>query len=418
MTTTENPSESGQVMVFLVIAVVVLLGFAALAIDGGMVYSDRRHAQNASDAASLAGGAAAALTFENEGVTYSNWNCSSSGVLIAEQDAINGAIDRAASNDFTIDDDLADANGVTTTCGETDMGGYTDKHLDITVNISSTTDTAFAHFVYNGPLRNQVEAVTRVRPRSPLAYGHAIVALNDADCSGNQNGAIFGGSSEVTVNGGGIWTNGCLRGTGGAYDVSVTGGSVNYAGMTSGTMNFDPPETNVPDSLPPSSYAVPTPDCSDPSAHNVVNLTLHNGTLDLSPGLWCVSGQVRINGGTFTGTGITIYLPTGDVTISGNADVSLASAGRDPDPSPAIAGVLFYVAEGDVDLEGNNDSNYLGLVYAPNGTIKARGTSGTEPTFHTQFIGWNVDVSGNANIDINFDMGEEYTKPAAIELYK
>jgi uncharacterized membrane protein len=60
-----HSSESGQVLVLLVLGVVVLFGFAALAVDGGMVYSDRRHAQMGSDASSLAGGGAAALYMEN-----------------------------------------------------------------------------------------------------------------------------------------------------------------------------------------------------------------------------------------------------------------------------------------------------------------------------------------------------------------
>jgi uncharacterized membrane protein len=46
-------SEKGQAIVLLVLSFVVLLGFAALAIDGSMIYSDRRTAQNAADAAAF-----------------------------------------------------------------------------------------------------------------------------------------------------------------------------------------------------------------------------------------------------------------------------------------------------------------------------------------------------------------------------
>ena len=70
-----NFSEKGQVLVLVVLSVVGLLGFAALAIDGSMVYSDRRHAQNAADAASLAGGGEAAMELENNSVTYATWTC-------------------------------------------------------------------------------------------------------------------------------------------------------------------------------------------------------------------------------------------------------------------------------------------------------------------------------------------------------
>ncbi len=81
---TYRNSERGQAMVFLVISIVVLLGFVALAIDGGMAYSDRRHSQNGADASSLAGGGAAALSLDNDaaagypGVGWEDWDCNSS----------------------------------------------------------------------------------------------------------------------------------------------------------------------------------------------------------------------------------------------------------------------------------------------------------------------------------------------------
>jgi uncharacterized membrane protein len=58
-------TENGQALVLIALAFVAMLGFVALAIDGGMIYSDRRFAQNGADAASLAGGGKAALSLEN-----------------------------------------------------------------------------------------------------------------------------------------------------------------------------------------------------------------------------------------------------------------------------------------------------------------------------------------------------------------
>ena len=51
-------SESGQVIVILALALVGLLGFSALAIDGSMVFADRRFSQSGADAAALAGAGA------------------------------------------------------------------------------------------------------------------------------------------------------------------------------------------------------------------------------------------------------------------------------------------------------------------------------------------------------------------------
>src|SRR5919109_3644109 len=46
-------SEKGQALILITLAAVGIFAFAALAIDGSMVFSDRRHAQNAADTAAL-----------------------------------------------------------------------------------------------------------------------------------------------------------------------------------------------------------------------------------------------------------------------------------------------------------------------------------------------------------------------------
>src|SRR5688572_3165541 len=47
-------SEKGQALVLIAFAAVGLFAFTALSVDGGRVFSDRRHAQNAADTAALA----------------------------------------------------------------------------------------------------------------------------------------------------------------------------------------------------------------------------------------------------------------------------------------------------------------------------------------------------------------------------
>ena len=48
-------NESGQAMVFVALFLVVLMGFAALAVDVGAMTVQRSKLQNAADAAALAG---------------------------------------------------------------------------------------------------------------------------------------------------------------------------------------------------------------------------------------------------------------------------------------------------------------------------------------------------------------------------
>ncbi len=430
--------EEGQVMVFLSLVLVGLLGFAALALDGGMLFSDRRHAQNAADSASLAGASAAAYYMRSNNVNYNAFICGTSGTVYTEAAAEIEAINRAASNDYVIDNDISDNHGVSIQCEITDMLSYQDKHIDVTTKITKDTNSNFAHLFYNGPLRNEVEAVTRVYPPAPLAFGKAIVALNQSDCSGNNYGVIFSGTSQTTVTGGGVWSNGCLTGNGSSFTVTVNNGGVGFAGSSTGTLtNINPSPAYIPNTLPDYSTGVAEPNCSGLPNRTVPksgDATLQAGVYDeikwtggvltLSPGLYCITGSkgVSISGGSLIGDGVTIFLTNGGVTINGNVDpVDLRAPEESPDPLPALAGVLMFLAEGSsetISVTGNSTTFYLGTIYAPDGDLYFSGTSGTNPTFNTQLIGYNVEVSGGATIDINFNDDENFEKPPYMDLLK
>ena len=47
--------RGGQILVLVALALFVLVGFVALAVDVGHIYRERRHMQNAADAGALAG---------------------------------------------------------------------------------------------------------------------------------------------------------------------------------------------------------------------------------------------------------------------------------------------------------------------------------------------------------------------------
>jgi hypothetical protein len=431
-------NESGQVMAFLAICFVALLGIAALALDGGMIFADRRHAQNAADASSLAGGSGAAHFMRTYNINYNAFICGTSGALSAQVAAENAAISQAVFNDYVIDNDISDNHGVTVNCEIVDKGSYHDKHLDITTKIIRETTTNFAHLVFDGPTENQVEAIARVYPPAPLAFGKAIIALNEDACSGNQNGVVFSGTSDTTVKGGGVWSNGCLTGNGTGFTVDVINGGVGFAGTSTGTLtNISPPPQHIPSPLPDFSTTVPQPDCSslfDRTVPTTADATLEpgiydrikwtNGNLTMQPGLYCVTGSqgVDISGGSVIGDGVTIYVTTGGVTINGNVSpVDLRAPEETPDPAPAVPGILFYLDLGntnEINITGNSTSFYLGTVYAPDGDLFFSGTSGTNPTYNTQLIGNNVEVSGGATIDINFLDDENYEKPPYLDLLK
>ena len=94
---THPVSERGQVLVFIALAIIGLVGITGLAIDGSSVLADRRHAQNAADTAALAG----ALTYIQQCELS---GCDDAGEIASARSAMKvDAFDRADSNGYTGD---------------------------------------------------------------------------------------------------------------------------------------------------------------------------------------------------------------------------------------------------------------------------------------------------------------------------
>ncbi len=438
--------ESGQVIVLLAVGLLALLGLTAVAIDGGMIYADRRYDQNAADAASYAAAGAAAMSLENNQITYYGFDCGRQDVINAGSDGVNAAVARAASNNFAVDNNIDDQQGVVASCGIEkidNVGALYDKHLDFRTMISSDLQTAFAHLFYKGNVRNTVEATTRVRPRSDLAYGYAITSLSDS-CS-NSNGMDFSGDSTVKVHTTGIFSNSCITTNGGILVQTIAGPSGTQPAVayydtltpngTSGTV--DAPKLNTNQKVP--REHVPAPDCaaagndynSQPSLpkdtltdiepgryHNGIKLT-NDDILNMKPGLYCLYGDFDAQGGEVYGTGVTIYMVSGSMKITGQTKVQLEAPMGEA--KPAIRGMLFYAAEDNLashQLSGGSESWFTGTIYAPYGSLEIGGNNGVGLTFTTQIVANYVKVHGTEDMEINFDAVNTYNHPAYVELYR
>ncbi len=231
-----------------------------------------------------------------------------------------------------------------------------------------------------------------------LAGGYAIVALNPADCKGQQNGLLFHGTSYTQLKGKAI-SNGCLRSVGTHL---VEAAAVEYV------KQYDNKNSKV--KIVPEPYQVNTPvtvnvaapNCSDPAAKQM-NGKDFKGNVNLTPGLYCITGDVTMNAGdVVTGDDVTLYFLNGKVTINGGATVKLSAPSRD-DASPALKNILFYVpgASGKgqpVKINGNSDSYFTGTIYAPGSDVDFLGTSHAEGCENTQVIGWNVRIGGTSDV--------------------
>jgi hypothetical protein len=450
MNTKINP-ESGQAIVLLVISLVVLLGFTALALDGGMVYSDRRSAQNIVDTAALAGGGSAASSLVELQILYEDFGdkCDSSLEEIARQ----AAIARAGTNSHNIDTTGFDA---VATC----VNGAPLKYIKVETSLTTSTQTSFAHLLFNGPLQNTVHAETRVYPITSLYYGNSVVSLNDT-C--DPRGIDVRGTGDIYIVGGGVFSNSCIYGNGNitvhvSQDGGEGGGAINHVWPavddgfeTDGGAVFwpDPVEVDEPFQM----YDIDVncngldprtdPNGLDPHATVPIepgiypSINWQNGNLILEPGLYCVTGDISFSGGTVTTNssfssgvdprdeerGVTFYSLNGSFSATSNVEVelyapSICDGSVDNGCPPAIQNLLIYMENGDIDARGGSTAYYTGTIYAPKGHVEAGGNTAQGSQYHVQLIGWTVWLHGTPGIEFTFNSDENYKIPAMMDLHR
>jgi len=171
--------ERGQSVVLLALALVGLLAFAGLAIDGGRILSERAHAQAAADAAAMA----------------------AVNSLCAGENPIAPAFELAESNGYANDGDY---NTVAVNHPPT-SGSYAGDNDYIEVLIDANLSGTLVSTVYSGPLALTVRAVSFCHSGTSgiVGGGNAIISLHP-----DMRKAFWGtGNGEVTVTSGGMYIN-------------------------------------------------------------------------------------------------------------------------------------------------------------------------------------------------------------------
>jgi hypothetical protein len=452
-----NRQESGQIIVLFAVSLVVILVVAALAVDGGILYSERRFAQNAADAASMAGGSA--ILYSNlESKNFicpagSTYNASTNGFtdtgnLVAK--AFLAARNSAGINNFAglpylgytkngvvIEDYGIDQNhGIVIACDSSTKN----KYVDVQVKITAQVETSFAQLIFPDALLTTNEAVTRVEPGHNFGYGNAIVSLSKTCQNTGDGGTYFHGSAAtIKIKGAGTHSNSCLVGSGNNLEVIIdedkdlnlvdSDADENPAGIfpyngNQPILDIDYPEEPVCGTGTSTSVRV-TNTTVTLSPGNYSEIDISGGNVTFSPGLYCLTGDISITGGKSVGDGVTFYVKgtRNDVTITGNATALLAAPS---DPENILFGMLFFMDDantGTIKLVGTNGSYFSGVVYSPNGFIDIGGTSSTTTyssdlcakittlleetceatTFSTQIIGKSVRVKGDGKLDILYN---------------
>ena len=427
---TNTNSERGQALIMIVIGLVVLLGFTALAIDGGMVFSDRRHAQNAADAAALAG----ALQKAN---------------LNSDSDAIMAALNSAGSNGFgdpQVDVQISEHNNYS--------GGY---YL-VTVDITSTTETSLAKLFIGNSITNRVTATARARWSQPALPGYALASMGNCVAEGdNLLGTTGGGNSGgIESFDGGMFVNapetsgnqcsidppsssgatGIIAEPG--YQISSVG-SVNYGGV--GNLSPTPIETGINGGSPIDDPLanLPVPTCKfngsvAPGSPAQYNPGKFKGSMISSgvyaPGIYCIDGNVKLSGKEgIVGDGVLFYFMNGSLEFTGQAGLSITGPTLDNCLGPAgeswasctYMGMAIFSSRSNtntIEVRGNGGSAVVGMIYAMRGTVMARGGGSTpdETEVWGQIIARRVLNNGNGSLRVTFNPSSTVWKKPEISL--
>ena len=420
--------EEGQALLLLAVALVGILGFAALALDGGNLYTEQRRAQAAADNAVMA----AAYT-RMRGITDT---VTLRGLALAS----------AAGNDYSND---AASNWVAYYKPPL-HGPLAGNNAYMEVMITQTVPTALAHLVFGiSPIPVTVYAVAHATPPSPIMPGYAIAAFH-VGCDAN-NFTPRGGVGSI-IKDGGVFVNsepGCEE------SINTSGGGARLATTSSGDCPDDsiPPdqpggcfinggypidigglqdssESDVCPAPPPAIdwwsspgtvcnfYPAPNEqadqiigfdiglDSSDftcgpnrdslltgagpytlqPGSYTDMNTAGGNGDLFLQPGIYCITSTGPsfsiMNADSIIGHGVFIYIadPAAEFKFAGNGTLDLSApfdgenglncAATPNDPlCKTVKGIVLFKPDG----LNTCDNDHIGIDFSGNGDMVVRG---------------------------------------------
>ena len=413
----KNKSEQGQAIVLIALAIIGMVSLTALAIDGGLAFADRRHAQNAADTAAMS----AALS------------------KLRGHNPNTAALTIASANGY---DNNGTSNTVTVTTSATPDGECPETGTDITVEITSSIDTAFAPVIGRDQLTSSVVATSRACDihtvgGAPLYNGSSVFATKSGSCNGASGSSILvSGSSSLQIWGGNMGSastdGGCLNLKGGEAQLkkqesgsacadiitaASSGGTFKSlkgqdgCGKVRYSQTFDEPPADLGITCsgnPPTSGTTLSPGnyVSTPSK------PFPYGARTLSPGTYCITGDFDMNGNDkLTARGVTIVMNTGGIKWNGNMEMDISAPTSGP-----YAGLVVYAPPSNTSqmtINGSGNVKMSGTFLTQNAPCDYVG-SGQLQKQYMQFICYTWQMNGNAQAEIMWDASKLYS-PQQVE---
>jgi hypothetical protein len=359
------------------------MGFAAMAVDVGYLQYRQHQQQSATDAAAI-GGASALLSA----------GCPS------PSNATTAAQSDASSNGYTNGSGTVTVN----VSNAPASGPYSTDNCAVDVQITSPHATFFSNFFMPSSWKGKetTEAVATI-----AADANGCIYLLDQTQQFQLNGTnlnaascgVLSDNNRVQINGG-----------------TITVGSFGYAGtdqLNGATFPLASPMQMLPvnDPCPNISgcaYLAANPPTTTSCRSYQLNggsgsilpgcysqIQVNGGTLTLGAGTYELTGQLQINGGSVSGTGVTVYAAAGGSLQSNGNPLTLIAP-----TTGSTAGVAYYQVPGNTNLVQYNGSNddISGLVYAPSAQGQVNGSSGSYVVlvFGTMQLNGGLTLAGPA----------------------
>jgi hypothetical protein len=380
--------ERGQTIILVALSLPILLGFIGIATDVGALFKDKRTLQTAADAAAIAG----AL----------NLPPGSTSITTAAQTAATAA---ATTNGFT-----NGSNGVVVTVNDPPLwpgsnygnpSGAANGYVEVTITKPEPT-IFLALFGYPSVTVLARAVASNNGPGACLFAGIGTPTGTPLTVVGNMQAAQCGvvvdssNSPPLTVTG------------------SLTAASIGVVGdCSSGCAGTSPQPTShiipygdplafLPQTAPGAGSCTNTFNATGgtvvlfPGCYTTFNET--GAAVTLNPGTYVINTGVnaaQLTGGTLTGTGVTLYVNSGNLMVTGTTMNLSAPIGG------TFNGILFQQSSADVSnalINGNPSSNLQGFFYFPTSTLQL---SGTFATFNGGFVAQSLSINANPNLTIN-----------------
>ena len=453
--------QKGQALILIALGIVGLVGITALAIDGGNIFAERRHAQNAADTAALAGALEKVddtlptgilkQDFNNNG---KNWKQVAEDLVTTNlQDLGNIIINEIIIPTQTIGGIEFPNPGPDCSGQSTPYDGNKD-YVQVLIKIS--VRSYFAQVVGRESTGVCVDAIAKSYPPEVKTFmqGNAISVLAPHECKA----FIYNGGADTILIGGGIFINsdnsGCDNGSffcnsnnvylEAPHLHNVGWNDIGNACHLNKIDDVSENQTQLQQPYPPGiTFPDPVKDCGPRGTNSLVvngnrmgpaagqvagnweGAFPPNNVTYLDQGLYCIysdpQGFVLRKQDNLFGNNITLALMTGKIDWTGSsssdptqtavqlyAPKAPDSCVADPTQPPcyyAYNGLLIYLPltnSSTVTFNGNSDWDLRGTVLAPASLVTI---SGTEAGFSlsTQIIAYTVKITGDSGINFTYD---------------